>query len=244
MAPESAQSASTVLRAEGLDAGYGEVGVLRDVSFDLGDGEILSIIGPNGAGKTTLMRALMGFVTPTAGTVTVEGTDVTDADPNMRVRHGLSLVSEERNLFREMTVAENLKLGTYRSRDDVVETLDRVYDLFPRLDERRDQLAGTLSGGEAQMLALGRGLMMKPDTMLLDEPSLGLAPLLIPELFEKIEAINEDGVSVVLVEQRARKALEVADRGCLLESGEITLRDDADAMLDDDAVVEQYLGGA
>lgn len=237
------QRQQTVLGAENIEAGYGDATVLGDVSFELRAGEILSIIGPNGSGKTTLMRSLMGLVTPDAGTIHVEGTDLTTAEPNERVEHGLSLVSEERNLFREMTVAENLKLGTYSAREGVDAALERVYELFPRLEERRGQAAGTLSGGEAQMLALGRGLMMQPRVMLLDEPSLGLAPLLIPELFEKVSQINENGVSIVLVEQRARKALEVADRGCLLESGQITHRGEADAMLDDEAVVEQYLGG-
>lgn len=237
------QSQQAVLSAENIEAGYGDAIVLDGVSFELRTGEILSIIGPNGAGKTTLMRSLMGLVTPDAGTIRVEGTDLTTAEPNERVEHGLSLVSEERNLFREMTIAENLKLGTYSAREGVDAALERVYELFPRLEERRGQAAGTLSGGEAQMLALGRGLMMQPRVMLLDEPSLGLAPLLIPELFEKVSQINENGVSIVLVEQRARKALEVADRGCLLESGQITHRDGADAMLDDEAVVEQYLGG-
>lgn len=237
------QSQQAVLSAENIEAGYGDAIVLDGVSFELRTGEILSIIGPNGAGKTTLMRSLMGLVTPDAGTIRVEGTDLTTAEPNERVEHGLSLVSEERNLFREMTIAENLKLGTYSAREGVDAALERVYELFPRLEERRGQAAGTLSGGEAQMLALGRGLMMQPRVMLLDEPSLGLAPLLIPELFEKVSQINENGVSIVLVEQRARKALEVADRGCLLESGQITHRDGADAMLDDETVVEQYLGG-
>ncbi|WP_254533103.1 ABC transporter ATP-binding protein [Natrinema gelatinilyticum] len=233
-----------VLNVDGLDAGYGEVQVLRDVSFELYEGELLSIIGPNGAGKTTLMRALMGIIIPDSGSIRLGETDLTTVEPNERVAQGVSLISEKRNLFRDMTVAENLKLGTYLSRDDVESSFERIYDLFPRLDERRDQKAGTLSGGEAQMLALGRGLMKRPRVLLLDEPSLGLAPLLIPELFDKITTINENGVSVVLVEQRARKALEIADRGCLLENGEITYRDDAVAMLDKQSVVEQYLGGA
>lgn len=233
----------TILSVAGIYAGYGEAQVLRDVSFELEEGDILSIIGPNGAGKTTLMRTLMGILSPTDGTIGTTGTDVTDTEPNERVSHGIALVSEERNLFRDMTVTENLKLGTYTDRTDVDAKLERVYDLFPRLDERRDQAAGTLSGGEAQMLAIGRGLMMEPQILLLDEPSLGLAPLLIPELFEKIETINEAGVSMIVVEQRARKALEVADEGCLLENGEITYRADADQMLADRSVVEQYLGG-
>ena len=233
----------SILEVEGLHAGYGEVRVLRDVTFDLESGEVVSIIGPNGAGKTTLMRALTGLLTPTRGTVRVGGTNLGDAPPHERVSHGVSLVSEERNLFREMTVEENLKLGAYRARENVDAELERVYALFPRLEERRSQTAGTLSGGEAQMLAIGRGLMVQPQVLLLDEPSLGLAPILVPELFEKIDQINERGVSVVLVEQRARKALEVADRGCLLENGEITHRNAASAMLNDETVVEKYLGG-
>jgi branched-chain amino acid transport system ATP-binding protein len=233
----------TILGADSLRAGYGEVRVLRDVSFSLAEGEVLSIVGPNGAGKTTLMRSLMGLLSPDDGSITVAGDDVTDAEPHERVERGLSLVSEGRNLFREMTVEENLRLGAYRSRDRVRSELERVYDLFPRLDERRSQRAGTLSGGEAQMLAIGRGLMTRPRVLLLDEPSLGLAPLLVPELFEKVAEINAADVSVVLVEQRARKALSVADRGCLLENGEISHRADAAAMLDDQQVIEKYLGG-
>lgn len=233
----------TVLEAIGLTAGYDGATVLRDVSVELPEGEILSIIGPNGAGKTTLMRVIGGLLEPTAGSVSLHGEDVTQASAHERVARGVSLVSEERNLFRSMTVRENLLLGGYTDRENTDEQLDRVLDLFPRLAERFEQSAGTLSGGEAQMLAIGRGLVVRPDVLLLDEPSLGLAPVLVPELFEKIEEIRETGVSVVLVEQRARRALDVADSGCLLKNGEITHRGDADAMLADETVVEKYLGG-
>lgn len=234
----------TVLEATDVTAGYGEATVLRDVSFELAAGEILSIIGPNGAGKTTLMRTLVGLLGPASGTVTLHDEDVTGLSTHERVTRGLALVSEERNLFRDMTVRENLLLGAYRDRDERAEQLARIYELFPRLEERAEQSAGTLSGGEAQMLAIGRGLMVRPDVLLLDEPSLGLAPVLVPELFEKLEQINETGVSIVLVEQRAQQALEVADTGCLLENGTLRHRDDADAMLADETVTEKYLGGA
>jgi len=240
--PETA--AAGLVEMDGITAGYGEVQVLADVTVRLEDGEILSIIGPNGAGKTTLLRVAMGLLEPAAGTVRIDGADVTAETAHERVERGVSLVSEERNLFRSMTVEENLRLGAYRARDRVDEELERVYDLFPRLEERRGQRAGTLSGGEAQMLAIGRGLMVRPRVLFLDEPSLGFAPILVPELFEKIQQINDAGVSVVLVEQRARKALSVADRGCLLENGEIIHRDDADAMLADQDVIDKYLGGA
>lgn len=244
MAPDGARGADDqVLLADGIDAGYGGVAVLSGVTVALVDGEILSVVGPNGAGKTTLMRVLMGLLAPDRGTIRVAGTDVSGTEAHDRATHGVALVSEGRNLFRNLTVEENLRLGTYVAREDREGRRQRVFDLFPRLDDRRGQAAGTLSGGEAQMLAIGRGLMMDPEVLLLDEPSLGLAPVLVPEVFEAIERINADGVAVLLVEQRVRKALEVADRGCLLENGEIVHRDDAAAMLADETLVEKYMGG-
>ncbi|MDS0477309.1 ABC transporter ATP-binding protein [Natrinema sp. 1APR25-10V2] len=238
-------SENKILKAENIEAGYGESQVLRDLSFELEEGEILSIVGPNGAGKTTLMRVLMGLITPSDGSIQIEDETVTDTSVHDRVGRGLSLASEERNLFQDMSVKENLILGSYPNRgENRSERIDRVFELFPRLKERQDQQAGTLSGGEAQMLAIGRALMTDIRILLLDEPSLGLAPKLIPELFAKIREINEKGISVVLVEQRAKEALELADSGCLIEDGTIVHRGKASDMASNDEVIEKYLGGA
>lgn len=233
-----------ILEISNIHAGYGDLKILDNVSVSLEEGETVSIIGPNGAGKTTLMRTIIGELTPTAGTIHFNGTDITGMTSDERVTRGLSLVPEERHLFRNMTVRENLVLGSYTARDgDREARLQRVYDLFPRLEERLGQAAGTLSGGEAQMLTLGRALMADPRVLLLDEPSIGLAPKLIPELFEKIEEINDDGVSIMLVEQRVEQALEVADRGYLLEDGRTTVTGAAGELLEDEDVVQKYLGG-
>lgn len=232
-----------VLQARGINAGYGDLAVLHDISITLSEGEILSVIGPNGAGKTTLLRSLIGAIKPTQGSITFRGEDITRTSTHDRITDGLSLVPEEQNLFTSMTVRENLKLGSYPARDDVEERMDTVFELFPRLAERAGQRARTLSGGEAQMLAIGRSLMTDPDVLLLDEPSLGLAPKLIPEVFEKIETINDTGVSTIIVEQQVGQALSIADTAYLLESGEITMQDEADAILDNDDFIENYLGG-
>lgn len=233
-----------MLHVDGLSSGYGEVEVLRDLTFDVDEGQVTAIIGPNGAGKSTLMRSIMGMNTVTEGSITYRGTEINDLSTHERVEQGISLVPEERYLFRGMTVSENLVLGSYVRRDDSRdERLARVLELFPRLAEREAQQAGTLSGGEAQMLTIGRGLMADPAVLLLDEPSLGLAPKLIPELFAKIEEINEDGVTIVLVEQRVNKALSIADTGYLLEDGRIAEGGPAQDLIDDETVVERYMGG-
>jgi branched-chain amino acid transport system ATP-binding protein len=231
-----------MLEADGLHAGYGSINVLRDVSVSVAEGEILSIVGPNGAGKTTLMRTLAGLLTPTDGRILLHGEDVTSSPAHERTTGGVALVSEDRNLFRDMTVAENLTLGAYASRERRGARERQVFELFPRLDERREQLAGTLSGGEAQMLAIGRGLMSGPDVLLLDEPSLGLAPKIVPEVFDRIKEINESGVAVVIVEQRADDALELADTGSLLENGEIVTSGPASTLRSDEDFVRKYLG--
>jgi len=231
-----------MLSVAGISAGYGEVQVLHDVDLELGQEEIVSVIGPNGAGKTTLMRVLAGLLQPGSGRIQYDGVDVTDDDTDTRIRAGLALVPEERNLFRTMSIRENLVLGSYTARTDKERRLERVYELFPKLAERNAQKAGTLSGGEAQMLSIGRSLMTDPDVLLLDEPSLGLAPKLIPELFETIQAINDDGVAVLIVEQEMRRALEISDVGYLLENGSITVRAGASELLDDPEVIKKYLG--
>jgi len=231
-----------MLSVAGINAGYGEVQVLHDVDLELGQEEIVSVIGPNGAGKTTLMRVLAGLLQPGSGRIQYDGVDVTDDDTDTRIRAGLALVPEERNLFRTMSIRENLVLGSYTARTDKERRLERVYELFPKLAERNAQKAGTLSGGEAQMLSIGRSLMTDPDVLLLDEPSLGLAPKLIPELFETIQAINDDGVAVLIVEQEMRRALEISDVGYLLENGSITVHAGASELLDDPEVIKKYLG--
>lgn len=233
-----------MLSVSDIDAGYGDLQILDAVSFDLDEGETVSIIGPNGAGKTTLMRVIIGELTPTSGSVTLEGTDITEHSTDERISLGLSLVPEERHLFRKMSVEENLRLGSYTARGSgYKQRLELVFELFPRLAERTEQRAGTLSGGEAQMLTIGRALMSDPRLLLLDEPSLGLAPKLIPELFGKIAEINAGGVAIVLVEQRVRRALDVADRGYLLEDGQISASGPASDLLNDDNVIQMYMGG-
>lgn len=231
-----------MLSVEGISAGYGEVQVLHDVDLELGQEEIVSVIGPNGAGKTTMMRVVAGLLQPGTGHIQYNGSDITDTDTDTRIRSGLALVPEERNLFRTMTIRENLVLGSYTAREDKKQRLERVYELFPKLEERKSQQAGTLSGGEAQMLSVGRSLMTDPDLLLLDEPSLGLAPKLIPELFQKIQEINNNGVTILIVEQEMQRALEVSDVGYLLENGSITARDRASKLLDNPEIVEKYLG--
>jgi len=234
----------TSLRIDSLTAGYGRITVLRDVSLTVETGEIVSVVGPNGAGKTTLMRAVMGLTEIDAGSISLDGEDITDSSTSTRVERGLVIVSEDRNLFRSMTVRENLLMGSYLNREERERNLSDVLDLFPRLGEREEQRAGTLSGGEAQMLAIARALMADPEVLLLDEPSLGLAPNIIPEVFDSIDRINDDGVSVVLVEQRAEDALKLADTGCLIENGRIDTRGPAEELRSDSAFADKYLGGS
>jgi branched-chain amino acid transport system ATP-binding protein len=232
-----------LLEIEALHAGYGRAEVLTGIAFDVRKGEVVTVIGPNGAGKSTLLNALMG-VLPARGRVRFDGEDVTDLSLEDRVRRGLALVPEKRELFGTMTVEDNLVLGGWpaRKRGGPGDAMDRVYALFPRLAERRKQRAGTLSGGERQMLAVGRALMSGPKLLMLDEPSLGLAPLVVREIFRTIAALREAGGSILLVEQNARAALEVADRGHVLETGAIVLSGEASALARDGRVVETYLG--
>jgi len=232
-----------LLTVSDLRAGYGKLTILRDLSFEMAAGDIVSIVGPNGAGKSTLMNVLGGLLDVQAGTIQYDGAEITDASADQRVSLGISLVPERRHLFRNMTVVENLLVGKYRNREgDRDRLLAELYDIFPRLEERTDQKAGTLSGGEAQMLTIGRSLMNEPDLLLLDEPTIGLAPSLIPDLFEAIRTINDRGVSVVLVEQRVEESLGVADYGYLIENGAFALRGPAPELLEDETVVERYLG--
>ncbi len=236
---------TALLSASGVHAGYGHVEAVRGVSLDVPAGGVVTVIGPNGAGKTTLLAALMGLL-PATGHVTYDGADLADLDVEDRVAAGLCLVPEKRELFAEMSVADNLLLGAYAHRRDragIARGLDDVYARFPRLAERRAQRAGTLSGGERQMLALGRALMSRPRLLMLDEPSLGLAPLIVREIFHIIAGLCETGVAILLVEQNARAALQSATYGYVLEGGEIALHGPASDLLHDPRVSATYLGG-
>ena len=238
---------SALLQVTGLHAGYGRAEVLSGLNFQLAQGQVVTIIGPNGSGKTTTLNALMGEL-PSRGRVVFDGTDLADVTLEERVMLGLALVPEKRELFGTMPVEDNLILGGYRAMKLKVPNwrgaLERVYTLFPRLKERRTQLAGTLSGGERQMLAVGRALMSGPKLLMLDEPSLGLAPLVVREIFRTIDALRSQGVSILLIEQNARAALEVADHGYVLETGAFSVQGPADELAVDPRVIETYLGAA
>jgi branched-chain amino acid transport system ATP-binding protein len=238
---------SALLQVKDLRAGYGRAEVLSGLDFHLEKGQVVTVIGPNGAGKSTTLNALMG-VLPSRGSVLFDGQDLADASLEDRVMMGLALVPEKRELFGTMPVEDNLVLGGYRAMKLKVPNwrseLDRVYELFPRLKERRAQLAGTLSGGERQMLAVGRALMSRPKLLMLDEPSLGLAPLVVREIFRIINRLREQGTSILLIEQNARAALEVANHGYVLETGSIALQGPAAQLASDPRVIETYLGAA
>ena len=231
-----------ILEVVDLHAGYGRAEVLPGVSLRAERGSVVTVIGPNGAGKSTLLNALMG-VLPSRGQIVYDGRDVVSQSLEARVQRGMALVPETRALFGSMPVEDNLVLGAWRLRSRVPsQGLERVYALFPRLKERRTQLAGTLSGGERQMLAIGRALMGEPQLLMLDEPSLGLAPLIVKEIFRIIDSLRATGVTILLVEQNARAALEVADYGYVLETGEVALHGPACELAHDPRVVETYLG--
>lgn len=237
---------SVILEVRDLTVAYGKVEALHKVSLTIRRGEIVTVIGPNGAGKTTLLAALMGLL-PAGGEVVYMGHSKSrEREVEYLVRHGMTLVPEKRELFSEMSVEDNLLLGAfdrYRTgHRDQMETMDEVFELFPRLEERRTQLAGTLSGGERQMLAMGRALMAKPKLLMLDEPSLGLAPLIIKEIFRIISELKETGVAILLVEQNARAALQIADYGYVLETGEVSLAGPSKELAADQRVIDAYLG--
>jgi branched-chain amino acid transport system ATP-binding protein len=236
---------TALLSVTDLHVSYGKVEAVSGVSLEMQTGHIVTVIGPNGAGKTTLLAALMGLL-PSKGESWYEAQDLRILSTEERVRRGICLVPERRELFTEMTVADNLVLGAYtrwRDREAVQRDLQEVYERFPRLSERRGQLARTLSGGERQMLALGRALMAKPRLLLLDEPSLGLAPLIVREIFRIVTGLRELGVSILLVEQNARAALETADYGYVLETGSIVHSGPAVSLIHDPRVIASYLGG-
>ncbi|OYT89826.1 MAG: ABC transporter ATP-binding protein [Burkholderiales bacterium PBB6] len=235
----------SILSVQGLHAGYGKAEVLSGLSLELPRGSVVTVIGPNGAGKSTTLNALMG-VLPSRGRVMFDGQDISDSTLEDRVMAGLALVPEKRELFGTMSVEDNLVLGGFKPMRQRVpqwrSTLDEVYTIFPRLKERRVQLAGTLSGGERQMLAVGRALMSRPKVLMLDEPSLGLAPLVVKDIFRTITQLRSTGVSILLIEQNARAALEVADHGYVLETGAVALEGPASALATDSRVIDTYLG--
>jgi len=236
---------TALLQAEGLQLAYGEISACRDVSLHVGQGEIVTLIGANGAGKSTTLRAVAGALLPRAGSIHFRGHDITRLPSYERTKLGISLVPEGRRVFPFLTVRENLELGAFKYRKEgakVRSLMDKVFDMFPRLRERRSQNAGTLSGGEQQMLALGRAIMSEPHLVCLDEPSLGLAPMVVQDIFRTIKAINAAGTSVLLVEQNARYALETASRGYVLQTGSIIASGPCATLRNDDRVRQAYLG--
>ena len=235
---------TTLLSIDNLHVSYGAIRALKGISIDVGKGEIVTLIGANGAGKSTTLRAISGLVPVTSGGITFDGTEITGLAPDRIVRAGIGHAPEGRRVFANMSVRENLSMGAYTRRPgpDVAEDLDRVLSLFPRLRERLGQNAGTLSGGEQQMLAIGRALMGRPSVLLLDEPSLGLAPFLVRDIFAIIRDINQQGTTILLVEQNAHMALRIASRAYVLETGVIALADDAEALLRSEEVRKAYLG--
>ena len=230
-----------MLKVENVNVSYGSVKILWDVDFHIDEGEIITIIGPNGAGKTTIVKTLMGLLKPTSGTIEFNGSPIHQIPTHQIVKDGIALVPEGRELFPRMTIMENLQMGAYTS-DDREDTLNWVFDLFPRLEERQKQSAGTMSGGEQQMLAIARGLMSRPKLLILDEPSLGLAPIMVNTVFEIVKTLNSQGVTVLLVEQNIHHALEASNRGYVLETGRITLEGASSELLDNNHVKEAYLG--
>ena len=236
-------NAELLLEVRNLVAGYvPEVNILNGCDLELREGELVGIIGPNGAGKSTLIKALFGLLDIREGSVTLRGDDITGKDAHELVRAGIGYVPQRDNVFSRLTVAENLQMGVYQAPKTFAVQRDRVYGMFPRLAERADQRAGLLSGGERQMLAMGRALMMEPSVLLLDEPSAGLSPVLQTEVFERAARINQAGVSIIMVEQNARRCLQVCDRGYVLDQGQNAYTDSGDALLHDPKVIELYLG--
>ncbi|UWG46729.1 ABC-type branched-chain amino acid transport system, ATPase component [Halanaeroarchaeum sp. HSR-CO] len=232
-----------LLDVEDLTAGYGDLEIVHDVSVTVDEGEYVALIGPNGAGKTTLLKSIFGFADRLSGSVRLRGEDIFQTDPEEIIRRGVSFVPQEENVFAPLSVKENLRMGAY-TRDEIPEEiLAEIYERFPRLEERTEQKAGTLSGGERKMLAVARALITEPDLLVLDEPSSGLAPNLVTELFDEIDAINAEGTAIFVVEQNAEEVLKRGDRGYVLTQGKIQMEDDCAALLDAPEVQENYLGG-
>lgn len=233
-----------MLEIKDLEVCYGVIRAIKGVSFEVNQGEVIALIGANGAGKTTILHTITGLIPAEKGSILFDGKELTKTPAHKIVSMGMAHVPEGRRVFAQLSVLENLKLGAYtrKNKSEIEESLQMVYDRFPRLEERKNQVAGTLSGGEQQMLAMGRALMSKPRIILMDEPSMGLSPLLVSEIFDIIKMISESGTTVLLVEQNAKKALAIADRAYVLETGNITLSGKASDLMNDDSVKKAYLG--
>lgn len=233
-----------MLEVKELQVYYGVIQALKDVSFEVNQGEVIALIGANGAGKTTTLHTLTGLLSAKHGSIIFEGTDITRMPAHKIVEMGIAHVPEGRRVFSQLSVYENLKMGAYTRKDkkEIAENLENVYKRFPRLEERKNQRAGTLSGGEQQMLAMGRALMSNPKMIVMDEPSMGLSPIFVNEIFDIIQKVSAGGTTVLLVEQNAKKALSIADRAYVLETGKIVLSGDAKALMNDDSIKKAYLG--
>jgi branched-chain amino acid transport system ATP-binding protein len=231
-----------LLALRDVDTYYGQIHILQGISIEIRAGELVCLLGGNASGKSTTLKTILGIVQPQSGTIEFDGQDVTTRSTSYRIAHGMAIVPENRRLFAPMTVLENLEMGGYLRQDDLAEDLAKVYDLFPLLADRRNQLAGTLSGGEQQMVAMGRALMAKPKLLLMDEPSMGLAPILVEQSFEIIQRIHRAGVSILVVEQNANMALSIADHGYVLATGRIVLAGDAADLSEDEELKKAYLG--
>lgn len=233
-----------MLEVKDLQVYYGMIHAIKGISFDVNEGEVIALIGANGAGKTTILHSVTGLIPAKSGQILFEGIDITKVPAHKIVSMGMAHVPEGRRVFSQLTVYENLKMGAYTrsNREEIEESLENVYRRFPRLEERKNQMAGTLSGGEQQMLAMGRALMSKPRIILMDEPSMGLSPIFVAEIFDIIQSVAASGTTVLLVEQNAKKALEIADRAYVLETGNIALSGDATDLLNNDAIKKAYLG--
>jgi len=231
-----------MLKIKDLNITYGGINAVRDVSFEVEQGSIITLVGANGAGKSSILRSIAGVVTPKSGTIEFCGEDITGKSAEQVVKKGITLVPEGRRIFPDLTVLENIRIGAYLRKDSLDEDIKWVYDLFPRLKERSWQMAGTLSGGEQQMLAVARALMSRPKLMMMDEPSLGLAPLIVRDIFSIIKEINKNGVTILLIEQNANMALKTADRGYVLETGRVKIEGTGAELLANEEVKKAYLG--
>ena len=233
-----------MLEVKDLQVYYGMIQAIKGISFEVNEGEVIALIGANGAGKTTILHTVTGLIAPKAGSIVFEGQDITKVPAHKIVSMGMAHVPEGRRVFAQLSVYDNLKMGAYTRKDknEIEESLEMVYKRFPRLEERKNQMAGTLSGGEQQMLAMGRALMSKPKIILMDEPSMGLSPIFVNEIFDIIQEVSASGTTVLLVEQNAKKALSIADRAYVLETGNIALEGDAKILMNDDSIKKAYLG--